>query len=147
MVSPRRGGLPEVNVHVKLAIFMAIILIPSVVVHEYVHAWVASRLGDWSSRRFGRMTLNPKAHIDRFGTLFLPGLLLIIVAAGVLVPVFAYAKPQPVNTESFRNPRRGATLYALAGPAANLALAIVFGGVLRAAGLPRGGTGAGFRLV
>ena len=53
----------------KLAIFMAVILLPSVVVHEYVHAWVASRLGDWSSRRFGRMTLHPKAHIDRFGTL------------------------------------------------------------------------------
>ena len=123
----------------KLAIFMAVILLPSVVVHEYVHAWTASKLGDWSSRRFGRMTLNPKPHIDRFGTLFLPGLLLVIVAFGGYPPVFAYAKPQPVNAQSFRNPKRGMILYALSGPGANLLLAAAFGIGLRVAGGHRGG--------
>ena len=67
IVSPRGGREAGVSVHLKLAIFMAIILVPSVVLHEYVHAWTASRLGDWSSRRFGRMTLDPRPHIDKFG--------------------------------------------------------------------------------
>ena len=122
------------SVNLRLAIFIGVLLIPSLVIHEYVHAWTASKLGDWSSRRFGRMTLNPKPHLDKFGTLFLPGLLLIIFAAGNFPPVFAYAKPQPVNPESFRNPRRGVIVYALSGPAANLVLAVVFGLALRATG-------------
>jgi Zn-dependent protease len=129
-----------VSVHVKLAIFMAVVLVPSVVLHEYAHAWTASRLGDWSSRRFGRMTLDPRPHIDRFGTLFLPGILLVMVASGVLLPVFAYAKPQPVSVDAFRTPRRGATMYALSGPAANLLLAVIFGIALRAAGGAPAGT-------
>jgi Zn-dependent protease len=122
------------SVNVKLAIFMAVVLLPSLTLHEYAHAWAASKLGDWASRRFGRMTLDPRPHIDRFGTLLLPALLLILVAAGRFPPVFAYAKPQPFNPSSFRKPGRDVVWYALAGPIANLLLAIVFGFSLRAMG-------------
>jgi Zn-dependent protease len=123
-----------VSLNVKLAIFMAILILPSVAVHEYVHVWTASKLGDWSSRRFGRMTLDPRPHIDRFGTLFLPGILLVIWAAGAFPPVFAYAKPQTVNTSSFRRPTRDTVWYALSGPLANLVVAVAFGLGLRALG-------------
>jgi Zn-dependent protease len=122
------------NVNVKLAIFMAVVLLPSVAVHEFAHAYAASKLGDWNARRWGRMTLDPRAHIDKFGTLLLPGLLLLLVGAGYLVPVFAYAKPQPYSPGSLRSPRAG-IWYALAGPLANLAVAIVFGAALRATGV------------
>ena len=122
------------SLNVKLAIFMGILILPCVAVHEYVHAWTASKLGDWSSRRFGRMTLDPRPHIDKFGTLFLPGILLVIWAAGAFPPVFAYAKPQLVNTNSFRKPVRDTVWYALSGPVANLALAVAFGFGLRALG-------------
>src|SRR5438445_9085243 len=140
MVGPRRGRPEGMSVNVKLAIFMAIVLVPSVVVHEYVHAWAASKLGDWSSRRFGRMTLDPRPHLDRFGTLFLPAILLIIVAAGRFPPVFAYAKPQPVNPSSFRNPGRDTVCYSVSGPLANLAIGVLFGLGLRATGHNPGST-------
>ncbi|MFN2543597.1 MAG: site-2 protease family protein [Actinomycetota bacterium] len=128
------------SLEVKLAIFMALVLLPSVVIHEYAHAWSASKLGDWSSRRWGRMTLDPRPHIDKFGTLLLPALLLILVAAGNLVPVFAYAKPQPYDPAAMRNPSRGAVWWCLAGPLANLALAVAFGLGLRATGSSAGAT-------
>jgi Zn-dependent protease len=124
-----------VSVNLKLAICMAILVIPSLVVHELAHAWAAARLGDWSSKRFGRMTLDPRPHIDKFGSLLLPGLLILLVASGLLLPVFAYAKPQPYNPASMRDPRRGGVWWALAGPLANLALAALFGVALRASGI------------
>ena len=119
---------------------MALLLIPSVVLHEYAHALAASRLGDWTSRRFGRMTLDPRPHIDKFGTLLFPALLLITFATGYFVPVFAYAKPQPVNPSAFRNSTRGTVLWALAGPVTSLALAVIFGLGLRATGAAGGET-------
>jgi Zn-dependent protease len=128
-----------VSINVKVAIFMAILLLPSLAVHEYAHAYAGSKLGDWSSRRWGRMTLDPRPHIDRFGTLLLPGLLLVLFGAGYLVPVFAYAKPQPFNPDAMRSPKQGAVWWALAGPLANLALAVAFGIGLRAAGAHTGG--------
>ena len=126
---------PIVSVNLKLALFMLVVLVPSLSLHEYAHAWAASRLGDHSARQWGRMTLNIKPHLDKFGTLLLPGLLLILVAAGYLLPVFAYARPMPVNPSAMRNPDRGMRWFALAGPLANLGLAIVFGVALRATGV------------
>jgi Zn-dependent protease len=120
-----------VSENVELALFMLVILVPSVALHEYAHAFAADRMGDHTARRWGRMTLNIKPHIDRFGTLVLPGLLLILVAAGYFPPVFAYAKPMPFNPSALRSPDRGAMWYALAGPLANLGAAIVFGVALR----------------
>jgi Zn-dependent protease len=123
------------SVDVKLALFMLIVLFPSLAVHEYAHAWAALRQGDHSARQWGRLTLKVRPHVDKFGTLLLPGLLLVLVAAGYLLPVFAYARPMPVNPSAMRHPERGMRWFALAGPLANLALAVVFGIVLRATGV------------
>jgi Zn-dependent protease len=123
-----------VNVNVKLALFSLVVLAPSLAWHEFAHAWAALRLGDATPRQWGRMTLNLKPHVDRFGTLLLPALLLILVAAGYFPPVFAYAKPMPLNPSAMRNPDRGLRLYALAGPGANLIVAVIFGLALRATG-------------
>jgi len=119
----------------KFAAFLAVALVPSLVLHEFAHALAADRLGDPSPRRWGRLTLNPKPLVDPFGTLILPGLILVLVASGnfCLLPIFAYAKPMPLDTLHLRNPKRGATIVTLAGLGANLALAVVSGLVLRAA--------------
>ena len=128
------------SVNLKLALFMLVVLVPSLRIHEYAHAWAALRQGDHGPRQWGRLTLNLKAHVDKFGTLLLPALLLVLVASGQLLPVFAYAKPMPVNPSAMRNAERGMRWYALAGPLANLALTVLFGVGLRATGASRGGT-------
>ena len=116
----------------KLAAYMAIALVPAFVLHEYAHAFVSVRLGDPTPKRFGRLTLNPRPSIDPFGSLILPALTLILVASGsLLLPVFAYAKPMPVDPSMFRNPRRDQALVVLAGLGANIALAIPAGLVIR----------------
>ncbi len=109
---------------VKFALFLLIALIPSLALRELARAAAAERLGDPTARRFGRRTLNPRPHFDPFGSGILPGLLLILVAANVSLPVFAYAKPMPVNPGNLRNPQRDTLLISLAGPAVNLLLAV-----------------------
>ena len=109
---------------VKLALFLFAALVPSLIIHELAHVLMAERLGDYTARRFGRKTLKPKPHVDVFGTLILPGLLLLLTAGGYRPIVFAYAKPLPFEPGFLKNPRRGTVLYAIAGPAANLILAI-----------------------
>ena len=113
----------------KFAAYLGISLVPALVLHEYAHAFVAVRLGDPTAKRWGRLTLNPKPLIDPFGSLILPALALILVAArGVLLlPVFAYAKPMPVDPTSFKNPRRDLRLVVLAGLLANIVLAFLAG--------------------
>jgi len=103
------------------------VLIPSVMLHEISHGAVALAFGDDTAKRAGRLTLNPIAHVDPFGTLILP-LLLALTGAGM----FGWAKPVPVNPAQLRNPRQQALLVSLAGPATNIALAILAAGVLRA---------------
>jgi Zn-dependent protease len=123
---------------VKFALFLLVLLPPALVLHEYAHVWAASKLGDWTIRRYGRMTLDPRPHIDKFGSLLLPALLVILVASGVGTPVFAYGKPMQFNPSATRNPERSTVWFSLAGPLANLALAIPFGVGLRMMGLPEG---------
>jgi Zn-dependent protease len=120
--------------NLKFAAYLGIALVPAFVLHEYAHAFVAVRLGDPTPKRWGRLTLNPRPSIDPFGSLILPALALILVAARgeMLLPVFAYAKPMPVDPTMFRNPRRDQALVVLAGLGANLALAIPAGLVIRA---------------
>ena len=120
--------------HLKLAAYLGIALVPAFVLHEYAHAFVAVRLGDLTPKRWGRLTFNPKPSIDPFGSLILPALALILVAARgeMLLPVFAYAKPMPVDPMAFKNPRRDYALVVLAGLATNLLLAIPAGLLIRA---------------
>ena len=106
------------NAAVDVALFM-VILLPSIVLHEIAHGWVAERFGDSTAREAGRITLNPISHIDPVGTLLVPGLL---AAAGQ--PVFGWAKPVPVNPGAFRKPKEHMAIVALAGPATNLLLGI-----------------------
>jgi len=100
-------------------IFFAV-LIPSIILHEISHGWVALMFGDDTAKRAGRLTLNPVAHVDPFGTIILP--VLLILTHG---PIFGYAKPVPVNPRQLRHPRNESLLVSLAGPAVNIVLAVV----------------------
>jgi len=120
-------------VNIRLALYLGVSLIPALVLHEYAHAFLATRLGDPSPRRWGRLTLNPRPLIDPFGSLILPALALVLVGArGVLLlPVFAYAKPMPLDPSALRNPKRDRLWVALAGILTNLALAVLAGLLIR----------------
>ena len=98
-------------------------LMLAVVLHEYAHGWVADYYGDDTARRHGRLTLNPLVHVDRFGTIIVP-LLCLLMPGGFL---FGWAKPVPVNPGRLRNPRRDMALVAAAGPAMNFVLAVASG--------------------
>jgi Zn-dependent protease len=119
--------------NLTFAAYLAVALLPALVLHEYAHAVVATRLGDPTPRRWGRLTLNPRPLVDPFGSLILPGLALLLIAARgqLLLPVFAYAKPMPLDPTYLRNPGRDSLLVTLSGLGANLGLAIVGGIVLR----------------
>ncbi|MDB4948525.1 MAG: peptidase [Gemmatimonadetes bacterium] len=97
------------------------LLILSLTVHEFGHAWVALKQGDDTAYRLGRVTLNPAAHIDPIGTLLMP-----IMAALTGAPLLGWAKPVPVTTRKFRDFRRGDLLTSAAGIAGNLILVLVF---------------------
>ena len=94
----------------------------AITLHEAAHGWVALRLGDDTAYRLGRVTFNPLRHIDPFGTVLLPALLLFASGGRMM---FGFAKPVPVNFARLRRPRRDMVLVAAAGPATNLALAVV----------------------
>ncbi|MDQ1356668.1 MAG: hypothetical protein QOG44_1041 [Acidimicrobiaceae bacterium] len=102
------------------------VAVPSIILHEVSHGVVALRFGDDTAKRAGRLTLNPIAHVDLFGTIILPALLSL---SGL--GVFGYAKPVPINPSRMRHPRDDAVVVSLAGPATNVLLAIIAGGVLR----------------
>jgi len=103
----------------ELIIIKAPVILLALTVHEYCHGWVANYLGDDTAMRQGRLTLNPIVHLDVIGTI-----LMFIVG-------FGWAKPVPVNPHNFEDPRKGMLLVALAGPAANLLMAICAGLILR----------------
>jgi len=100
--------------------YMALPLLLAMVLHEYAHGWVANRYGDATARLAGRLTLNPLAHIDLFGTIILP-LLCLLLPGGFFL---GWAKPVPIDPTHLRNPRRDMALVAAAGPGMNLLLAI-----------------------
>ena len=107
------------------AIYLATIWVLPVIIaitfHEAAHGFVAHLLGDDTAWRLGRVSFNPVRHIDPFGTILLPGLLLLMHSPFL----FGYAKPVPVNFRALRSPRRDMVLVAAAGPAMNIALAVV----------------------
>ena len=102
-------------------------VIVAITFHEAAHGFVALLCGDQTAWRLGRVSFNPLKHIDPFGTLLLPGLLLLLRSSFL----FGYAKPVPVNFRALRHPRRDMILVAAAGPAMNLALAVMAALALR----------------
>lgn len=113
-------------------LFIAIILIFSIVIHEVSHGAAANLMGDSTAKYAGRLTLNPIPHIDPFGSIIFPGILIIfnIISGGQGI-IFGWAKPVPINPYNFRDQKYGPAKSALAGPAANLTLALIFGLSLR----------------
>jgi Zn-dependent protease len=99
----------------------AIPVIVAITFHEAAHGFVAHLLGDDTAWRLGRVSFNPVKHIDPFGTILLPGMLLLFQAPFL----FGYAKPVPVNFQALRSPRRDMVLVAAAGPVMNIAVALV----------------------
>lgn len=94
----------------------------AVTLHEAAHGFVAWRLGDGTAYRAGRVTFNPLRHVDPFGTVILPAMLLLASAGKFM---FGFAKPVPVNFRALRHPRRDMVLVALAGPGTNILLAFI----------------------
>ncbi|MFA5061878.1 MAG: site-2 protease family protein [Patescibacteria group bacterium] len=109
-------------------IFYFLIIIPSAIIHEYAHGWAADLMGDPTAKFAGRLTINPVAHIDLWGTILMP-LVLYFLTGGQFM--FAYAKPVPYNPYNLKNQKWGPALVAIAGPIANFLLAFVFAMVLR----------------
>jgi Zn-dependent protease len=112
---------------VTTVIVIFLILLFSLTIHEAAHAWSASRLGDDTAKRLGRVSLNPAVHIDPIGTLLLP---LVALASGSGM-IFGWAKPTPITVGNLGHPRRDSILVTAAGPASNLAIAIVAAVVLQ----------------
>jgi len=106
---------------IYLATTWVIPVIIAVTFHEAAHGFVAHLLGDDTAWRLGRVSFNPLKHIDPVGTILLPGMLLLMRSPFL----FGYAKPVPVNFRALRSPRRDTVLVAAAGPAMNIALAVI----------------------
>jgi Zn-dependent protease len=103
-------------------ILLVCTIVPSVILHEVSHGAMALFFGDDTAKRAGRLTLNPIRHIDPFGTIILP-ILLVLSGVGAI----AYAKPVPVNVSRLRNSRNSSVVVSLVGPAVNIVLAVVLG--------------------
>jgi Zn-dependent protease len=106
---------------IYLATIWIIPVLVAITFHEAAHGFAAHLLGDDTAWRLGRVSFNPLKHIDPVGTILLPGILLLVHSPFL----FGYAKPVPVNFRALRNPRRDMVLVAAAGPAMNIALAVV----------------------
>ncbi|HLD84897.1 MAG TPA: site-2 protease family protein [Coxiellaceae bacterium] len=106
---------------IQLICIAAIPLIFAITLHEAAHGWIASKCGDKTASIMGRVSANPLKHIDLFGTIILP--LMMLTLSGF---IFGWAKPVPVAWQNLRNPRRDMALVAIAGPAANLVMAFAW---------------------
>ncbi|MDT8405931.1 MAG: site-2 protease family protein [Methylococcales bacterium] len=111
----------ELSLLQKFAIWVLPVVF-AITVHEVAHGWVALRLGDKTASRLGRLTLNPIKHIDPVGTILIPGILLALSSGFI----FGWAKPVPVDPRAFRKPRQHMAIVALAGPVANLLMALAW---------------------
>ncbi len=124
-------GMLKLCYHKKmlLTIFVLIVLLFSIVIHEIGHGSMAFLLGDPTAKNEGRLTLNPLKHLDPMGSVILP-LFLLIVTFG-RGPIFGWAKPVPINPYNFRDQKWGTIKVSLAGPAMNFLIAIIFSLIIR----------------
>lgn len=113
---------------VLFLIFQLVVLLFSVMVHEVAHGVVAYRLGDDTAKVLGRLTLNPMKHLDPIGSFLVP-LFLFFASGGNFI--LGWAKPVPYNPYRLKNPITGAALIAIAGPATNFIMAVIFGVLIR----------------
>ena len=117
----------DLNTFLSKISIWAIPVLFAITLHEVAHGWAARFFGDRTAELLGRLSLNPLRHIDPLGTILVPGLLLLVGG-----PLFGWAKPVPVATQGLRHPRRSMVLVALAGPLANLLMALLWCLVLSA---------------
>jgi len=115
-------------------LFLIIILIFSVIIHEVSHGAMADYLGDPTAKYSGRLSLNPLRHLDPIGSLLLPIFLLILTRGQG--PIFGWAKPVPINPYNFRDQKWGSLKVALAGPGSNILISFIFGLLIRFFKLP-----------
>ena len=115
------------NCYMLIIIFSLIILLFSIAIHEVSHGQVAYYLGDPTAKYAGRLTLNPIKHLDPFGSIILP-LFLVIMRSPFII---GWAKPVPINPYNFKNPKWDNVKVAIAGPGANLFIALFFGSLVR----------------
>lgn len=107
-------------------IFKIAVILFSAITHEIAHGAIALRLGDPTAKMAGRLTFNPIRHLDLFGSIILPFILIIFSGTP-----FGWAKPVPYNPYNFKNPRKGSLVVALAGPLTNFAIAAIFSAAIR----------------
>lgn len=115
----------ELTIVQKIAIW-ALPLLFAISLHEAAHGWIASLFGDQTARLLGRLTINPLKHIDPVGTVVVPLLMLLVSNF-----IFGWAKPVPIDERQLKSPRRDMALVALAGPMANLLMALFWGGIAK----------------
>ena len=119
--------MPQMNI-IQTLVICAIPVLFAVTVHEVAHGWMASKLGDKTALMLGRLTLNPIKHIDLFGTIVVP-LMLLYFSGGTLL--FGWARPVPVNYGNLKKPRRDMALIALAGPLSNFFMAVIWAAIAK----------------
>lgn len=123
-------AMNELNTIQIIAIW-ALPVIFAVTVHEAAHGFIANYYGDKTAKSLGRLTLSPHKHIDPIGTIAIPGILILLGSSFI----FGWAKPVPVTTKNLKNPRRDMAVIALAGPASNLIMALLWAGVSKLASI------------
>ncbi len=115
----------DIGYVIRLIVAGAIPVLFAITLHEVAHGWVANQLGDSTAKMLGRLTVNPLKHIDPIGTVALPlGMLLMSMVTVGQPFAFGWAKPIPVNTRNLSHPRRDMAIVAVAGPLANLLMAL-----------------------
>ncbi len=123
-------------------LIVALIIITSIIAHEYMHGLFADKFGDSTPRVFGRLSLNPLVHLDPVGTI-LPVLLMV---SGMPF-VFGWAKPVPINPNNFRDPDKDMAIVGLAGPLANFTIAVVFSVLMKMIPFPGGDIGGTILMI
>lgn len=114
-------------------VFAILVLVFSVIIHELAHGYAADLLGDPTPRYYGRLTMNPIAHVDLYGTILIPFFLYTMTGGAMW---FGWAKPVPINPYKLRDQKWGPLKVSLAGPLSNITLAVIFGTIIRTMGAP-----------